>query len=64
MTNAKILDKEIKRCEELLKMYQEIPEGFFGAAVLKNALERAKAAKDTGDKTKIARVVSELKEMC
>ena len=38
------LKKEIELCEELLKMYEEIPEGFFGATMIKMSLQRARSA--------------------
>ncbi len=40
----KELKKEIERCEELLKLYEEIPEGFFGATMIKMSLQKARNA--------------------
>ena len=47
------LQKEITRCEELLKMYEEIPTGFFGASIIRQKLSQAKEAK-TDDEIKMA----------
>lgn len=38
------LHNEIKRVEELLKFYEEIPEGVFGAVMIKESLKKAKNA--------------------
>jgi len=38
------LEKEIERVSELLKFYEEIPEGFMGASMIKVSLENAKTA--------------------
>lgn len=53
------LKKEIERCEELLKFYEEIPEGMFGAGMIRVALTRAKLAK-TPEEIKLA--VDDLKD--
>ena len=40
---------EIKRNEELLKIYESIPTGGFGAAVLEVKIKRAKKSIESGD---------------
>ena len=52
----KEIEKEIKRCEELFVFYEEIPEGFFGASMIKQSIRDAKMAiekHDTGDMKKV-----------
>ena len=40
----KKLQKEIERVSELLKFYEEIPEGAIGASMIRNSLHNAKTA--------------------
>jgi len=56
------LNEEISRNEELLRAYQEIPEGVFGATCIKVALDRAKKARSEGDAIQMMRSWEELKE--
>jgi len=35
------LHKELDRARELLKAYEEIPTGFFGVAIIKQAIQKA-----------------------
>lgn len=57
------LTKEIKRCEELLKLYEEIPTGFFGASVIRQALKVAHEALDDNDDQGIRLSLEELQEI-
>ena len=57
------LEKEIKRCEELLVMYEEIPTGFFGASMIKMSLSTAKLALENGDEKRIKASIKDLKEI-
>lgn len=43
------LNDEIKRCKELLGMYQGIPQGAFGAIMIKQDIQRAEKAMAEGD---------------
>jgi len=43
------LEKEIVRCEELLKLYQKIPTGFFGASMISMAIKNAQAVLLSGN---------------
>jgi hypothetical protein len=43
MTIKEKIQKQIKRCEELLKMYEEIPTGFFGATMIRMAIKNAES---------------------
>lgn len=36
------IEKEIVRCEELLKLYEEIPTGVFGASMIKMSINNAR----------------------
>ena len=59
------LQKEIKRCEELLKMYEEIPEGFFGATLIRGAIKNAKSLLEEGNWVEgiAKKTLQELKEI-
>jgi hypothetical protein len=54
------LNEEIERCEELLKMYLEIPTGFFGATMIRMSIDRAKKAKT---KVEIKEAIKELEDI-
>jgi len=43
------LNREIERNEELVKVYDTIPTGAFGAMMIRNDIARAKRALETGD---------------
>lgn len=59
----KKLQKEVKRCEELLKLYEEIPTGFFGATVIKQALARAYQSLEDNNAEGIKQSLKELSEI-
>ena len=40
---------EIERCSKLKAMYDEVPTGAFGALVIQQAIDNAKAAISSGD---------------
>lgn len=52
-TEGKTLDEkirlEVKRCKELLVLYQETPEGWWGASVIKESLYKANLALNGDD---------------
>ena len=59
MTNlAEALAAEQKRVRHLVAIYENVPHGWFGAAMLRQALERAEAA---GDELAMLRSYEELK---
>ncbi len=43
------IEREIVRCEELLKLYQEIPTGFFGASMISMAIKNAQSVLISGN---------------
>ncbi len=54
---------EITRCREVLKMYEEIPQGIFGATMIKASLARAEKAIIDNDVVEIVRAYQDLKEI-
>lgn len=56
------LNEEISRNEKLLKVYQSIPNGVFGAIMIKESLEKAKKARSEMDTIKMIESYKELKE--
>lgn len=63
MTNlAEALPAEQKRVRELVAIYDTIPTGGFGAAMLRQALTRAEQAAASGDVVAMLRSYEELKD--
>lgn len=60
-TLADAFPREQERVRELVKIYDGIPTGAFGAALLRQALRRAEKAAISGDITEIMRSYEELK---
>lgn len=58
---AEALPKEQQRVRELVKVYDEIPAGEFGAVMLRQALTRAGHAAASGDVVAMLRSYQELK---
>ena len=56
------IQQEVVRCRELLKMYEEIPQGAFGAMMLKRIIADAEAAVAHGDTVEMIRQYEALKE--
>ena len=54
----KELQSEITRCESLLKFYEEIPEGVFGATIIKQSISEAKKARTESE---LKKAIKELK---
>ncbi len=54
------LKKELNRNREILKMYEEIPEGAFGATMIKQSIERAERAITDGDTISMIQAYKEL----
>jgi len=57
------LHKELDRARELLKAYEEIPTGFFGVAIIKQAIQKAEKAIEEGDVVKELVAYKELKSL-
>ena len=57
------LTQEIKRNEELLKLYEELPPAVssFGAAMIKNDIEKGKSALESGEATEMLKILPALK---
>ena len=55
------LTKEIKRCEELKKAYDEIPTGAFASRMIENTIKLAEQARDTGDTVGMIAGIKELR---
>ena len=54
------LQKEIKRNQEILKHYEEIPAGRFAAVMIRNEIEQAEKAMGSGDCVAIIRCLKTL----
>lgn len=54
------LRKEITRCEELLKIYNSIPQGWFGASHIKRSLDTAYINLKAGDIVAMMESLNEL----
>ena len=54
------INKEIKRCEELVKIYNGIPTGAFGAVMIRNVILKAKLVLKTDDIVEMVKVCKEL----
>lgn len=50
---GELLPREQTRVRELLKVYETIPAGIYGAAVIKESLRKAEEAAISGDVVKI-----------
>lgn len=61
-TLADELPEEQQRVRELLEVYNTIPTGAFGAAMLREALGRAERAAASGDVGEMVRALAELRE--
>ena len=59
---TKGLQEEIIRCRELLKLYEKIPAGAFGAAMIRGELLVAEEALKNGNAIGITRSYRKLKE--
>jgi hypothetical protein len=63
MTNiAEALEQEIQRNRELLKLYEEIPTGKFGAMMIDLDIKNAVAALASGDVVKIIEAYEAMKD--
>ena len=56
------IQQEVVRCRELLKEYEAIPQGAFGAIMLKQIIAKAETAIAHGDTIEMIRLYQELKE--
>jgi hypothetical protein len=61
ITLADALPREQERVRELVAVYDTIPTGAFGAAMLRQALTRAEHAASSGDVVAMLRSYEELK---
>jgi len=55
------LVKELKRNREILKLYEEIPTGAFGAAMIKQAIAAAEKSISDDDVVAMMRAYDDLK---
>ena len=56
------LQTELVRCKELLKLYESIPTGHFGAAFLHSSIKRGETAIISGDIVEMTSAYAELKD--
>lgn len=56
------LQKELQRNREILKIYEEIPQGAFGATMIKMAIDKAEKAMAEGDAVEMLKCYKELQE--
>lgn len=59
----KQIKKEIERCKELLKLYEEIPTGGFAAIMINRAIRKGKLALESGADVSMKAALKELKEI-
>jgi hypothetical protein len=57
------IQQEVVRCRELLKQYEAIPQGAFGAIMIKQTIAEAESAVAHGDTVEMIRKYQELKEI-
>ncbi len=55
------IQSEISRCTELVKLYEEIPTGGFGATMIRQSIEAAEKALASDDTVKMVRCLSDLR---
>jgi len=63
MNLIKGIQKEIERCLESLAVYEEIPQGAFGAEMIRRDISNAKKAMASDDVVKMLRSYKELKNI-
>lgn len=56
------LQEEMNRCRELLKVYEAIPAGAFGALMIRQIILKAEKSISSGDVIEMLRALQELKE--
>jgi len=61
MNLAEALGQEIQRNRELLKRYEAIPTGMFGAIMIEQDIKKAIAALASGDVIQIAKAYEAMK---
>ena len=57
------LIKEMNRAREVLKMYEEIPQGAFGAVFIRQSITEAEKAISSGDVVAMLAAYHDLKEI-
>lgn len=57
------LFREMRRCREVLKMYEEIPQGAFGALMIQQSIQNAENAIKENDVIKMIAAYQDLKEI-
>jgi hypothetical protein len=62
MNTQEALVKEVKRNQELLKEYEKIPTGAFGAAMIRLGLDRAYHALARGDAVEMLKAYEAIKD--
>ena len=55
--------KEMNRAREVLKEYEQIPEGIFGAAMIKQSIQRAEKSISSGDVVQMLLAYNDLKSI-
>lgn len=57
------LNEELERARELLEVYEGIPTGGFGAAVIRQAIKHAETSMQLGDTVEMLKAYGELKKL-
>ena len=57
------IQQEVVRCREILKEYEAIPQGAFGAMMIKRTITEAESAVAHGDTIEMILKYKELKEI-
>jgi len=55
--------EQMDRAREILKMYEEIPQGAFGAAVIRQSIAAAEKSISSGDVVQMLRCYHDLEEI-
>ena len=62
MNLIKGINEELRRNRELLKMYEEIPQGAFGATMIRQSIEKAEKSLENGDIVEMVKCLKDLQE--
>lgn len=57
------LNEELERARELLKVYEGIPTGGFGAVVIRQTIKHAERSMQLGDTVEMLKAYGELKKL-
>ena len=56
------LQKELNRCRDLLKLYEEVPGGAFAASMLRREIKNAESSIESGEVSEMLIYLKKLQE--